>query len=708
MSIVPESGVTPHLTFAEIEQKINEINANPTEYYNPNVLKMSNDKTGEDPLTVEDVEAHFYDVVGGPKHVGKRFCLWALQEYQNRLPYMIATKPPMEDIIAFDDFLVTLIPKVDIKYKVYRLANFNNVESTFNTTVVVMLDWIDPSLCVVKEKGHEIDWEDHFWPQFEMQGFAGELMTDMPTPKYKNDRDAKYGSEYRASMTYKFSDQTAYSRLNFRQFPFDYQVLEYSMKLLSIRLPDVLKRKEGVRPRACNPTRWRVKEGGHEVLKEADCLADFSVLRLVGKAYSSQYGPFPELMKKENTDYPDYIKAKKKQQEKNKRIIQWKKFKQYKGEPVYFSDDENEEDADNFTLDEQCDTYTMQVVIHRESLNVLWNMCFSLFVIDCLVFTAHGIPIGDLADRLSVNLTLLLTAMAFKWVLNDGIPNVPYLTTMEIYVVLTFLMLFIQGMSFWLFADLFAYRCDISKDLSVISNQETASYTDYITGETKNLNNYTGVLLLSCSEIHAYDRVVMFVEVFFFIFKNISFAVKYYFHADSERLKNKTEFEDLSFAEFTSKNNFLWPGKKGKTKRGGLENVAIQNIGAAISRDNVQTNEKKKYFNADKDILLLAVKSNPKALMLIEESMKDDEEIVLEAVKKNGMALQYAHSIMKNNENVVLEAVKQNGLALQYATDRIKCIRAIVTAAVTQNGEALRYARSDDTKKTENVEQKHQ
>ena len=36
-------------------------------------------------------------------------------------------------------------------------------------------------------------------------------------------------------------------------------------------------------------------------------------------------------------------------------------------------------------------------------------MCFSLIVIDIMVMTAHGIAIQDLADRLSVSLTLLLT-----------------------------------------------------------------------------------------------------------------------------------------------------------------------------------------------------------------------------------------------------------------------------------------------------------
>ena len=113
-------------------------------------------------MSVEDVMAHFNDVVGGPQHVGKRWCAWALEEYQKKRAYLHAVTPNSEEPIYFDDFMVSIIPKVDIKFKIYRLANFDNVESTYNTTVTIMLDWLDPSLKVVEEKGHEIDWEDHF------------------------------------------------------------------------------------------------------------------------------------------------------------------------------------------------------------------------------------------------------------------------------------------------------------------------------------------------------------------------------------------------------------------------------------------------------------------------------------------------------------------------------------------------------------------
>ena len=91
------------------------------------------------------------------------------------------------------------------------------------------------------------------------------------------------------------------------------------------------------------------------------------------------------------------------------------------------------------------DEYCLQIVVVREPESILYNMMFALLVVDVMVFTAHGVPIPSLADRLSVNLTLLLTAMAFKFVLAEALPPTPYLTTMEKYVLFTFSMLFFQG-----------------------------------------------------------------------------------------------------------------------------------------------------------------------------------------------------------------------------------------------------------------------
>jgi hypothetical protein len=157
-----------------------------------------------------------------------------------------------------------------------------------------------------------------------------------------------------------------------------------------VRIPGIGK---GVRPVAKHPERWRgpknPKEGGHVLLKDCDCLPEYDFARMASRAYSSAYGPY---VSKDQKD--EFIK-----------------------------------DRDGGKLYQ--DQYTLQVVMVRDSVSVMWNMCFSLFVIDVMVFAAHGIAMGELADRMGVNLTLLLTSMAFKWVLSDKLPPVPYLTTME-------------------------------------------------------------------------------------------------------------------------------------------------------------------------------------------------------------------------------------------------------------------------------------
>ena len=65
----------------------------------------------------------------------------------------------------------------------------------------------------------------------------------------------------------------------------------------------------------------------------------------------------------------------------------------------------------------------------------------------------------NLNDRMAINLTMLLTAMAFKWVLSDMLPKVTYLTVMEKYVVMTFMLLFAQGLWFWIASSFHATLC---------------------------------------------------------------------------------------------------------------------------------------------------------------------------------------------------------------------------------------------------------
>jgi hypothetical protein len=438
---------------------------------------------------------------GGPGKCGPLFCQYWKDKGKN----------PLE-----------MIPDVDVKFKVYRVSDFDPLAGTFFIDFMLMLDWCDPSLGLSDGK-KKPDFANHFWPKAELMGQtpgdAGDLdfADDGFAPKYKPDKDkktkqpaAKYSSKFdmnelchhRAAITMKVR-RTLFARLDFHEFPFDRQFLELSIKLLSVRVPGT---RNGARPQACHPIRWRGKsfrkENGHEILSTADCLAEFDILRLASKAFSSKHGSIDRI---------------------------------------------NMNDEEKAALDKDIadktyyqDQYTMQMCLARESWSVIWNMCFSLFVIDVMVFTGHGMELGGLGDRLGVNLTLLLTAMAFKWVLNEGTPNVPYLTLMEVYVICSFAALFFQGVAFWFIADAYNYRCG--------EDEDDAFYKDWITGVEKAFDNSTdskAVLALSCSTVHVADRVVLFLEVAVFMLKNLWFVYKACKNSH-KHIKHETGFYDLS------------------------------------------------------------------------------------------------------------------------------------------------------------------
>ena len=66
-----------------------------------------------------------------------------------------------------------------------------------------------------------------------------------------------------------------------------------------------------------------------------------------------------------------------------------------------------------------------------------------VFIIATLAFSAYAVPIHLVSERCSVTLTLLLTTVAFKLVLVEGMPKVSYLTFLDQYVVTSFFLIFI-------------------------------------------------------------------------------------------------------------------------------------------------------------------------------------------------------------------------------------------------------------------------
>jgi len=75
----------------------------------------------------------------------------------------------------------------------------------------------------------------------------------------------------------------------------------------------------------------------------------------------------------------------------------------------------------------------------------IYQIIIPLFLIVSLGFLSSTINFVDIADRLSIILTLLLTAVAFKYMVAEYLPRVPYVTILDKYVTTGFVMLFISA-----------------------------------------------------------------------------------------------------------------------------------------------------------------------------------------------------------------------------------------------------------------------
>ncbi len=69
------------------------------------------------------------------------------------------------------------------------------------------------------------------------------------------------------------------------------------------------------------------------------------------------------------------------------------------------------------------------------------NVVIPLFIIVGLAFVSFALPLTQLNDRLSVILTMVLTSVAFKYVVAGYLPKVSYLTLLDKYVLISFVVL---------------------------------------------------------------------------------------------------------------------------------------------------------------------------------------------------------------------------------------------------------------------------
>merc|ERR1719384_99722 len=87
---------------------------------------------------------------------------------------------------------------------------------------------------------------------------------------------------------------------------------------------------------------------------------------------------------------------------------------------------------------------SIRLRVNRMPAYYFGNIIFPNFLIVAGCFSAFVIPRSDIADRLSVTVTLMLAAVAFRFIVSTMLPKVSYLTVMDYYLLLGFLALILM------------------------------------------------------------------------------------------------------------------------------------------------------------------------------------------------------------------------------------------------------------------------
>lgn len=83
---------------------------------------------------------------------------------------------------------------------------------------------------------------------------------------------------------------------------------------------------------------------------------------------------------------------------------------------------------------ERANGFYIELNVSRNPWFYVINLRLVNFIIVILSLTTKAVPYESFADRSSITLTLLLTSIAFKFVISTYVPPTPYLTYMDMYI----------------------------------------------------------------------------------------------------------------------------------------------------------------------------------------------------------------------------------------------------------------------------------
>ncbi|MCU9936310.1 DUF4116 domain-containing protein [Mycoplasmopsis cynos] len=119
-----------------------------------------------------------------------------------------------------------------------------------------------------------------------------------------------------------------------------------------------------------------------------------------------------------------------------------------------------------------------------------------------------------------------------------------------------------------------------------------------------------------------------------------------------------------------------------------IKNLCLRRWNGMMGALQFASEELKKEFGKNRDIMLEVVKWNGNALRYASEELKKDREVVLEVMKRDyRVALQYASKELWSDKDVVLEAVKRDYRVLQYASKELWSDKDVVLEVMKQYGD---------------------
>ena len=85
----------------------------------------------------------------------------------------------------------------------------------------------------------------------------------------------------------------------------------------------------------------------------------------------------------------------------------------------------------------------VKLQVQRLSSYYIHAVILPLLMLCVLAFGTFALPIGELGNRLGTVTTLLLTAVAFKFVIGESVPKLPYSTLLDSFVAMTMFLMFL-------------------------------------------------------------------------------------------------------------------------------------------------------------------------------------------------------------------------------------------------------------------------